>query len=86
MPSANSHKVCALLLQICTHSDFELLVLILIFGNCISLASYDPMNHDSDRNQIIENVGEQSSPECLGSATMLHSCLQYDKHQQKFAG
>jgi hypothetical protein len=44
-------------LQICTHSDFELIVLLMIFGNCISLAAYDPIHHDGPRNQMLEKIG-----------------------------
>jgi hypothetical protein len=45
------------LLQICTHSDFELIALLMIFGNCISLAAYDPVHHDGPRNKTLEKIG-----------------------------
>jgi hypothetical protein len=45
--------------QICTHSDFELLVMLLIFGNCISLAAYDPLEHEGGpHNTMLERIGK----------------------------
>lgn len=47
-------------LQICTHSDFELIVMLLIFGNCISLALYNPMEpDDSVHNDTLTKFGAQ---------------------------
>ncbi|WIA07983.1 hypothetical protein OEZ85_007455 [Tetradesmus obliquus] len=43
-------------LEICTHSDFELIVLLMIVGNCISLAAYDPVNHDGPRNAMLAKI------------------------------
>ncbi|WIA28050.1 hypothetical protein OEZ86_010635 [Tetradesmus obliquus] len=43
-------------IKICTHSDFELIVLLMIFGNCISLAAYDPVNHDGPRNAMLAKI------------------------------
>eukprot|EP00775_Hariotina_reticulata_P006841 gene6841-7059_t len=40
-------------IKICTHSDFELLVMLLIFGNCISLAAYDPLEPDGGPHNIM---------------------------------
>jgi hypothetical protein len=71
------------ILQICTHSDFELIVLLMIFGNCISLAAYDPIHHDGPRNQMLEKIGVPiSAPHvcclfeniCAYVASAVHSC------------
>ena len=55
---------CSLLLhQICTHSDFELIVMLLIFGNCISLALYNPMEpEDSLHNGTLTKLGAHRVP------------------------
>lgn len=48
------------LCQICTDSNFELIVMLLIFGNCISLALYNPMEaEDSLHNGTLAKVGAQ---------------------------
>jgi hypothetical protein len=47
-------------LQICTHSDFELIVMLLIFANCVSLALYDPLQaEDSTHNGTLTKLGAQ---------------------------
>lgn len=53
-------------LQICTHSDFELIVMLLIFGNCISLALYDPLQSEhSLHNDTLTKFGAQGGVGCV---------------------
>lgn len=35
-------------LQICAHPDFELLVVLIIFANCVTLSLYNPMIADRE--------------------------------------
>lgn len=46
--------------QVCANSDFELVVLMMIFGNCISLAAYNPLEPPhGPRNGLLTKIGEQ---------------------------
>jgi hypothetical protein len=57
---ANAAVLCFALCQICTDSNFELIVMLLIFGNGISLALYNPMEPaDSLHNETLAKVGAQ---------------------------
>lgn len=39
------------------NKDFQLLIIFLIFGNCITLAMYDPLNVDSRLNKNLQRIG-----------------------------
>ena len=40
------------------HEDFQLLIILLILANCVTLAMYDPMQPESStRNSILSNIG-----------------------------
>lgn len=53
-------------IQICTHSDFELIVMLLIATNCVSLALFDPLQpEDSLHNGTLTKLGAAEAS-CLG--------------------
>ncbi|KAF8072369.1 NaCP60E [Scenedesmus sp. PABB004] len=47
-------------IKVCTHPDFELAVLLLIAGNCVSLAAYDPLRPHGARDVLLGHIAPRT--------------------------
>jgi hypothetical protein len=73
-----------LFLQICTHSDFELMVMLLIFANCVSLALYDPLQaEDNQHNGTLTKLGAQGSQACSVCGTQPYCMTCHQQHAMR---